>query len=179
MEPPSIRYATTSDGYRIAYCVSGAGLPLVLMPQPHSHLRHLWHTKYQRSFFEALAQRYLLVQYDGRGQGLSDRGLSDDFAIADYLLDLQAVIDALGLDRFLLFGTNGSNHTAVLYASSHPGRLHGLLVWQLIGDLREAEPSFVRDNALQDWSRFLAMFSQICADLPAGRGSRHGHAHGR
>ena len=78
MEPPAVQYVTTSDGYDIAYTISGEGPPLVLTPTPFGHLSNDWQW-WKRSLLEALTQRFRLVRYDSRGQGMSSRGLGEGF----------------------------------------------------------------------------------------------------
>ena len=74
MEPPPVQYVRTADGLDIAFTVAGQGLPFVFMPWPFSHRGLWWETAFGRPLAEALAQRFKLVQYDSRGQGMSTEG---------------------------------------------------------------------------------------------------------
>lgn len=161
MSSPPVHYVRTGDGYRIAYLESGHGVPLVQMPLPLNHLTLMWQAEKRRNLFEGLAQRFRLIQYDCRGVGLSDRGLSDTLRTEDFEQDLESVVEATGLDRFLLFAGNGSTHVAVRYAVTHPDRLHGLILWQLIGDWHGTEAGFMASIAENDWHRCLAMAAQV------------------
>jgi hypothetical protein len=42
MDPPSVQYVTTSDGFDIAYCVSGEGRPLVLPSASLHNTQQMW-----------------------------------------------------------------------------------------------------------------------------------------
>src|SRR3972149_822497 len=76
MDAPPVQYVTTSDGFNIAYTVSGEGEPFVMMPLFFSHIQLCWTSElFMRPWFEGLAARFTLVYYDGRGQGMSSRGL--------------------------------------------------------------------------------------------------------
>ena len=122
-----MQYVQTRDGYRIAFAACGAGPSLVLMPQPLSHVNLMWRAKSHAPFFEQLAQRFQLIQYDGRGLGLSDRGLPDDFSVADGEPDLEAVVDAAGLERLLIFAPQ-PGHVAIRYAVAHADRVQALIL---------------------------------------------------
>lgn len=161
MSSPPVHYVRTSDGYRIAYMKSGDGVPLVQMPLPINHLTLMWQADNRRKLFEGLSQRFRLVQYDSRGEGMSDRGLSEMLRSEDFEQDLESVIDAAGLERFLLFAPNGSNHVAVRYAIRHPDRLYGLILWQLIGNWQGTEIGFMANIAADDWHRCLVMAAQV------------------
>jgi DNA-binding CsgD family transcriptional regulator/pimeloyl-ACP methyl ester carboxylesterase len=129
MDVPAVRYVTTGDGYSIAYAVSGDGRPIVLMPQPISHIQVYWtHDTWVRPWLRGLAGRFQLIQYDGRGQGLSTRGLRPDFSMQDAVTDLEAVVDELALKRFVLMAVQPFGHTAVRYAVDHPDRLEALVL---------------------------------------------------
>jgi DNA-binding CsgD family transcriptional regulator len=82
-----------------------------------------------RAFFEAMASRYRFIQFDGRGQGLSSRGLGPDFTVQDRRLDFDAVVERLNLDRVFLIAPNDTCHIAVPYAIEHPERVDGLVLW--------------------------------------------------
>ena len=70
---PQIQYAKTEDGVNIAYSTLGEGKPFVFMPAPFSHLQLDWETPEFRIWYEQLAEERMLVRYDIRGTGLSDR----------------------------------------------------------------------------------------------------------
>ncbi len=125
---PRIQYAKTKDGVSIAFCTLGEGTPLVHMPYPLNHLQRFWQSPVWRPWFEKLAGRYRLVQYDGRGYGMSQRGLSE-YSLDDSLRDLEAVVDRLELDRFVLFGPYGFGQAAVRYATQHQERVAALILW--------------------------------------------------
>ena len=128
MEPPPVQYVTTSDGMNIAYTVAGSGRPFVFMPWPFSNMSLIWNTKFGRPLLDGLAEHFQLIQYDSRGQGMSTRGLSEYHSMDDYALDLDAVVDRLGLDRFVLYGAPLFSHVAVRYAAQHPERVEALIL---------------------------------------------------
>jgi DNA-binding CsgD family transcriptional regulator len=129
MDPPPVQYVKTQDGYDIAYCVSGEGVPFVLMPFPFNNLYLMWHHQARNlKFFTALAQRFRLIQYDSRGHGMSGRGLRPEHSMDDYLIDLDAVTHAVGVDRFVLLGGPLFANAAERYALTHPDRVSGLVL---------------------------------------------------
>ena len=98
MNAPSVQYATTTDGCSIAYGVSGAGRPLVFLPLTFSHVQLFWSDDTVLSqWLRGLAKRFRLIQYDGRGQGMSSRGLAPGHDGSHELLDLEAVVERLQL----------------------------------------------------------------------------------
>jgi DNA-binding CsgD family transcriptional regulator len=82
-----------------------------------------------RAFFEAMANRYRFIQFDGRGMGLSSRGLGPGHTLEDRLLDFEAVVERLNLDRVCLIAPNAACHVAVPYAIDHPERVDALVLW--------------------------------------------------
>jgi len=118
MTPP-IRYATSSDGVRIAFWTLGTGFPLIQLPTPTvSHIEMEWQSSDYRKWFETLAEQLTLVRYDGRGLGLSDRDC-DDLSIEMCLNDLDAVASALGLKSFGIFAATLAAPVAIEYAARH------------------------------------------------------------
>ena len=83
---PRIQYAKTKDGVRIAYATVGQGAPVVWAQQPLcSHVQLEWQEPL-RVPFDAVATKRMLVRYDTRGVGLSDRQ-ADDFSHDAHVLD--------------------------------------------------------------------------------------------
>ena len=100
---PRIRYATTPDEVSIAFWTLGEGPPLVYMAGgPWGHVE-LWDIPECRRWYERLAQKRMLVRYDVRGTGWSERDVSDH-SLDALVADVEAVVDRLGLDRFDMFG---------------------------------------------------------------------------
>ncbi len=127
---PRIQYAKTEDGVSIAFWVMGEGLPLVQMPgSVFSHIQLEWQIPQIRRWHELMAEKRMAIRYDGRGTGLSDRDVAD-FSIDAHLLDLEAVLDRLGLERAALFGTVRWGPVAIAYAAHHPKRVSHLVLWQ-------------------------------------------------
>ncbi len=153
MDAPPIRFAKTSDGHTLAYAISGSGLPLLCMPVSFSHFSRFWNTNIGRQY-KALADRFRLIQYDGRGQGSSSRGLADTTSMADFQVDLETVIEAAGLQRFFLYGPSVFGRIALRYAAQNPERVIGLILWNYSEMTRLPHSEAFRELANQDWEFF-------------------------
>jgi pimeloyl-ACP methyl ester carboxylesterase len=127
--PPEqeIRFATAGDGTRLAYATSGAGPPLVKAANWLSHLGYDWESPVWRHWLAELSRRFRLVRYDERGCGLSDWDIGR-FSFEDWVDDLEAVVDAAGLDRFPLLGISQGGPVAIAYAVRHPERVSHLVL---------------------------------------------------
>ena len=126
---PSIQYATTPDGVSIAFYTLGQGMPLVVMPGDLlSQIQVEWQVPAWRDWHERLAQRRLLVRYDSQGTGLSDRE-AIEISIESQVLDLEAVVDRLGLDEFSVFSAQTSGPAGIAYAARYPERVRRLILW--------------------------------------------------
>jgi pimeloyl-ACP methyl ester carboxylesterase len=127
--PPiqEIRFCTTGDGTRLAYATSGAGPPLVKAANWLSHLDYDWDSPVWRHWLAELSRRFRLIRYDERGCGLSDWDIGR-FSFGDWVDDLEAVVDAAGLDRFPLLGISQGGPVAIAYAVRHPERVSHLVL---------------------------------------------------
>jgi len=81
-----------------------------------------------RRWYERLAEKRKLVRYDGRGSGLSDRNVAD-YSVDAHMLDLQAVVERLGAQRFVLVGSFTAVLLAIAYAARHPEAVSHLVLW--------------------------------------------------
>ncbi len=101
---PRIQYAKTSDGVSIAYTTYGEGSPVVWSHQPiASHVQLEWEIPLFRAIYSALASVGMLVRFDTRGVGLSDRNVAN-LSVEARVTDLQTVVDHLELEQFSLIG---------------------------------------------------------------------------
>jgi pimeloyl-ACP methyl ester carboxylesterase/DNA-binding CsgD family transcriptional regulator len=136
-----IGFCRAPDGVRLAYAVHGSGPPIVRPSTWLTNLEHDWRSPVWRHWLEELGRSNTLIRYDERGCGLSDRDV-DDLSAEAWLSDLEAVVDAVGLERFDLVGVSQSGPTAIAYAVRHPDRVGRLLLYgtYLRGRLRRSEP---------------------------------------
>jgi len=159
-----IRFCTSRDDVRIAFATAGDGAPLVRVNNWFTHLELDWGNPVWRHWSEELTERRMLVRYDPRGSGLSDRDVTD-FSLDAMVADLEAVVDALKLRRFPLIGLCQGGATAVAYAARHPERVSRLVLY-------DSYPygAFV-DAAGEKLARQARAFSQI---IEAGWGRKVG-----
>jgi pimeloyl-ACP methyl ester carboxylesterase/DNA-binding CsgD family transcriptional regulator len=124
-----IRFCASADGTRIAYATCGSGPPMVWVQPWYHHLEFDWDSPIWAPWLSLLARHHTLVRYDWRGCGLSDRERVQ-FSFDRYAEDLEAVIAAAGLDRFVLFGMSGSGGAvSMTYAVRHPERVTHLVLF--------------------------------------------------
>jgi len=115
--PLPMQYATTCDGVRIAYVSLGDGPPVVFASNIFGDLSAYlggWPAT-REGTDRAVKQGWRVILYDVRGMGFSDRNVAD-VELAGRVLDVEAVVAALNLDRFALAGVDIGAATAVAYA---------------------------------------------------------------
>lgn len=122
-----IRFCTASDGVRIAFATLGRGAPLVKVGNWLSHLEFDLGSPVWGHMLEVLSSRHTLVRYDQRGTGLSDRDVADT-GFERWLDDLQAVMDAAGLERAPLLAISQGVALAIAFAARHPERVSQLIL---------------------------------------------------
>ena len=89
--PPPIRYATASDGVRIAYWSLGSGSRIVLVPFVIcGDLEREWRVPALVKWYRRLSQNHRVIRFDARDSGLSQRR-SGGFRLADVAVDVEAV----------------------------------------------------------------------------------------
>jgi pimeloyl-ACP methyl ester carboxylesterase len=89
-----------------------------------------------------LARRYLVVTFDGRGNGRSDRPTtSDSYAVAEFAADGVAVLDAVGSRSAVLVSLSMGALWSLLIAAEHPERVAGAVFISPAIDLSTREPT--------------------------------------
>jgi class 3 adenylate cyclase len=86
-----------------------------------------WHVPETRANLERLAERRRVVQYDGRGYGLSDRAITD-FSLEARLGDLAAVVASLDAPEVDLLAIAQAGPVAIRYAAAHPDQISRLVL---------------------------------------------------
>jgi len=123
-----IGFCTAPDGVRIAFATSGSGPAVVRVGTWLSHLEEDWNSSVWRHWLEAFSEGRTLVRFDVRGSGLSDRRV-DDLSLDALVNDLDAVVDASGLERFPLLGLCPGGPIAIAYAARYPARVTRLVLY--------------------------------------------------
>jgi pimeloyl-ACP methyl ester carboxylesterase len=114
------RYIDAGD-VRLHAVIGGDGPPLLLI--------HGWpQTWYAwRMLMPALAEDFEVIAVDQRGIGLSDKP-KDGYDTATLANDVVALMDALGHQRFAVYGTDTGMPIAYAVAADHPDRVERLVV---------------------------------------------------
>jgi DNA-binding winged helix-turn-helix (wHTH) protein/pimeloyl-ACP methyl ester carboxylesterase len=144
-----IRFCTADDGTRLAYATMGSGRPLVKAANWLSHLDYDRQSVVWRHWLIELARRFRLVRYDERGCGLSD-WVVPEFSFEAWVRDLEAVVDAVGLERFPLLGISQGGPVAIAYAVRNPERVSHLVLLGSFAQGRRARATTPEDHELVD-----------------------------
>ena len=113
-----------NSGVRIHYEVHGAGQPTILL-LPTWAIVDSRHWKMQVPF---LARNYRVITFDPRGNGRSDRPRdASAYTDAAFASDIRAVLDATGTERAVLAGFCTGFIWALLFATTEPQRVTGIV----------------------------------------------------
>jgi len=166
-----VQFCRTSDDVRIAYATIGEGPPLVWAAHWLSHLSYSWQSPVWRHWTQEFAQDHCFVHYDERGNGLSDWD-NPDFSLEAFVRDLEAVVDTLGLDQFVLIGSSKGGPTSIAYAAKHPERVSRLILYGTSAHRRQGYDAsdFERREAIialirQGWTQDNPAVPQLLTSL--------------
>jgi DNA-binding winged helix-turn-helix (wHTH) protein/pimeloyl-ACP methyl ester carboxylesterase len=172
--PPhqDVMFVRTEDRFHLAVATSGSGVPVVKAGNWLSHVEHDWSSPVSAPLLQTLSDRFRLIRYDARGNGLSDRDVGE-VSFDLYVRDLETVVDALGLERFALFGISQGAAVSVAYAARHPERvtrlaLHGSYAqgWARRGSAEEiAKRGALATLVLHGWGQDNPAFRQVFTTL--------------
>jgi esterase len=129
------RHEFHHDGLRFSYLDSaGDGAVLVAL---HAHFME---AATYIPLAAALSPDWRVVALDQRGHGDSDH--APTYTRDDYLADLGALLEHLGLDEVVLLGNSLGGVNAYQFAARHPGMVRGLIVEDIGVEIRD-DLSFV------------------------------------
>jgi pimeloyl-ACP methyl ester carboxylesterase len=120
-------YAKCGD-LSIAYQVFGDGpVELVVAGSFASHIELYWTMPEFKACFERLATFCRVVIFDKAGVGLSDP-VPHVRTLDDRAAEIEAVMDAVGLERAVLFGGSESGPVSIFFAATRPERTRALIL---------------------------------------------------
>lgn len=111
-----------NHGVRIYYETEGLGGPPVVLAHGGSGSLDTWR---QCGYTAALREEFLLILYDARGHGRSDRGSS---ASSSPLDDVTAVLDAVGMAEAHFWGYSMGATTGFDLATRNPKRFRSFIL---------------------------------------------------
>jgi class 3 adenylate cyclase/pimeloyl-ACP methyl ester carboxylesterase len=126
---PETRYAKKGDAH-IAYQVVGEGpLDLVLVSTWFSHVEARWDLPGYVRYLRRLSSFSRLISFDKYGMGLSDPIPSKELPpLEDWMDDVSAVMDAVGIERAAIMGVAEASPMAELFAATYPERTSALVL---------------------------------------------------
>jgi pimeloyl-ACP methyl ester carboxylesterase len=157
------RYIDTGK-LRLHAVTGGAGPPLLLV--------HGWpQTWYAwRMLMPGLARDFSVVAVDQRGIGLSDKP-QEGYDTATLASDLVALMDALGHQRFALYGTDVGMPITYALAADHPDRVDRLVVSEApLPGVSPSPPLFLPPQLNERlWHLAFNQLSRVNEQLVSGR----------
>jgi pimeloyl-ACP methyl ester carboxylesterase len=150
------RYVDAGD-VRLHAVIGGEGPPLLLL--------HGWpETWYAwRMLMPTLARDFEVIAPDHRGAGLSDKP-EDGYDVGALAADMAALMDALGHERFAVYGTDIGMPVAYALAADNPERVVRLVVSEApLPGITPSPPLFV--PPVLNARLYHLMFNQLPAEL--------------
>jgi len=125
---PKIHFAKRKDGVRIAYSIFGTGVPFVYPAPWVSNIAFFLEDQTTKAFWEGVARYFTVIFYDKHGCGHSDRNRTE-FTLESELFDLETVIEHIGLEEFILFGTSMAGPASIAYTVRHKEKVKHLVLY--------------------------------------------------
>jgi len=145
MQIPDIQFAKSGE-LHLAYTRYGAGPDVVVIPPLVSNVELSWEQELYRRVLEHNARYVRVLEFDKRGIGSSDR-FERHPTLEERIGDINAVMDAEGIERASLLGLSEGGLMAQLFAAMHPERVDrlvlvnshpGVSAWRQLGAYRRA-----------------------------------------
>jgi len=172
-------YATCGD-LSIAYQLFGEGpVDLVFAGSFVSHVELFWTMPEFEAFFQQLSAFCRVALFDKAGVGLSDP-VPKVRTLEERAAEIEAVMDAVGFDKAVIFGVSEGGPAAMVFAATRPQRTQALILtgtgayngitgWDDI----ERDPTEIRNRMAADMGEAYAPSAQQIAGVQSfGRAIR-------
>ncbi len=131
MPMPETSYAMCGD-LSLAYQVFGDGpIELIIVEPFVSHIELVWTMPEFKAFFDQLATFCRVLLFDKAGVGLSDP-VPQVRTLDDRAAEIEAVMDAVGFGKAVLFGLSEGGPAAMVFAATRPERTRALILYGTI-----------------------------------------------
>jgi class 3 adenylate cyclase len=105
-----------------------------------------------------------LITFDKHGSGLSDRDRTE-FTLDSEVYDIEALVDHLGLERFLLMGMSEGGLAAAAYAAKYPDRVDKLVLYSTTANGPALGPDPFKESFVEIIRSAWGMGSKSITDL--------------
>lgn len=122
-----VRFCTTQDNVRLAWTSSGDGPPIVKAPNWIGHLELDWRNPAFAPIATAITERWRLVRFDARGNGLSDWEL-ENISFQHFVDDLETVFDAAEIKQAPILAISQGCAVAAAFAARCPERVSAIVM---------------------------------------------------
>src|ERR1700757_2085987 len=134
---PDTSYAKCGD-LSLAYQVFGDGpVELVFVGPMVGHTELFWALPEFKAFFDQLATFCRVVMFDKAGVGLSDP-IPKVRLLEERATEIEAVMDAAGFAKPVLFGMSEGGPQAIAFAAKRPERTRALILYGSFASLSGA-----------------------------------------
>jgi DNA-binding winged helix-turn-helix (wHTH) protein/pimeloyl-ACP methyl ester carboxylesterase len=123
-----VTFCRSADGINLALAAVGAGPPLIKVANWLTHIEYDWESPIWAPLLHQLAVHSRLIRYDGRGNGLADRDVTE-ISFPAFVRDLKTVVDAANVECPALLGISQGAAVAIAYAVQHPERVSKLILF--------------------------------------------------
>lgn len=103
---------------------------------------------------EHFALTHRCIAFDQRGFGLTDAA-EGELSVERSVLDLEALVEFLGLDRFILVGHSMGTMVSYAYTLRHPERVKKLVIIGGTAGIRESSITYAGLQTLPRFARYL------------------------
>jgi class 3 adenylate cyclase len=140
---------------------------------PFSNVQIEWQIPEVRRLYEGIGKKHQLIRFDARGCGMS-AGDVGDFSLDAYSLDLEAVVERLGLKRFALMAFLHAGPVAIAYSVRNPELVSRLILYCSYDsgpELFRVSPMLQAIRVLreQDWTIYTEMVAHSLAGWASGK----------
>jgi pimeloyl-ACP methyl ester carboxylesterase/DNA-binding SARP family transcriptional activator len=162
---PPVRFARNGDT-TIAYQVIGDGpVDVVFAHGWFSHAEIGWEEPRYATWLRTLARGRRLIVFDRRGMGMSDPAPAS-VTLTERAADMSAVLDAVGSERVVAFGSCGAGPMTIALATREPERVAGLALFGTFARM-VAAPDYPAGWSAEFFAQYQAALEQGWA---TGRG---------
>lgn len=126
-EAQEIRFCRSKDGVRLAWTANGEGPTVVKAPNWIGHLVLDWRNPGLASIVSSIVERYRMVRFDARGNGLSDWDPAE-ITFDLFVGDLESVFDAAEVERAPILAISQGCAVAAAFAARRPERVSAIVM---------------------------------------------------